>query len=91
MDLFVSPCVYEPHHYPYTRFDWRPSANNIQIGSIHLYLKILDLIDVLQCHLQSLIKLKILVRDGVRGKFREGVDKKMPTRKQLIVCNTSLK
>ena len=91
MDLFVSPCVYEPHYYTlHIRFDWRPSANNIQIESIHLYLKILDLIDVLQCHLQSLIKLKILVRDGVRGKFRGGVDKKMSTKKQLMLCNTNV-
>ena len=31
----------------------------------------------------------IAYRDGARGKFRGGgVDKEMPTRKQLIVCAT---
>ena len=29
-------------------------------------------------------------RDGARGKVKGGVDKKMPTRKQLMLCNTKV-
>ena len=41
--------------------------------------------------LKITIWVRLLIdRDGARGKVKGGVDKKMPTRKQLMLCNTKV-